>query len=361
MTNRHPKETRLGELVGATAAMRKAFVRIRKAAKVDMPVLITGETGTGKTVAARLVHDLSARKQGPFVAVNAGALPTELIPSRIFGHVRGAFTGATQRQIGGFEEASGGTLFLDEVSTMDEHAQAAFLRVLDTGIFRRIGGKRDIRVDVRVIAATNENLRRAVKEGRFREDLLYRLQVLTINLPPLRAHRTDLSVLVDHFLESFREEFGIKVRDVSHEALALLKAYDWPGNVRELKNVVICGAVMSGEHDITPAALPERITSLSGTGPVALHPGPRSALASTADNGATVSQGQSAGPFTDGVFIPAGTRLDQAEMAIILKTLQACDDNKTRTAQVLGISRKTLYDKLARWRGKDFPPRHEPV
>lgn len=352
MARRRTKETELDGLIGTSPAMRKVYALIRKAAKVDLSVLITGETGTGKTVTARLVHDLSARNSAPFVHVNTGTLPAELIPSRIFGHVKGAFTGATHAQLGGFEEANGGTLFLDEVSTMDEHAQATFLRVLDTGAFRRIGGKRDITVDVRVVAATNEDLQQAVREGRFRADLLYRLQVFVINMPPLRACKSDLPLVLTRFLEGFRKEFGIDVKDVSDDAMKLLHAYDWPGNVRELKNVIISAAVITGAHDITPAELPERLRSSAradsgpprNMAPLQISPPPSTSPDGPADD----SDDSPTAPLTEGVFIPVGTRLADAEMAIILKTLRACDDNKTKAAQQLGISRKTLYDKLAK-------------
>ena len=317
------------------------FSFIRKAAKIDMAVLIVGETGTGKELVAREIHHRSERSEGPFVATNMGALPRELVGSELFGHVKGAFTGAVATKRGRFQEALGGTLFLDEISTMDERVQVALLRVLETGKFRRIGGKRDIATDIRVLAASNVDPRKVVRQGTFREDLLHRLQVLRVALPSLRQRKRDIAQLAYHFLDIFRREFDADVTGISREALSVLRAYRWPGNVRELKNVIGQAAVMAERGEITREHLPPRVSDRASR-PAAAGP-----MSAAADGPAFPIQ--AAPSVADGVFVPLGVSLDDAERAHVLKTLAFCGNNKTRAAEMLGISRKALYDKLARW------------
>lgn len=330
-----------GPLIGASAAMQRVFGMIEKAARYDIPVLIVGETGTGKELVAREIHTRSHRSAGPFVAVNTGALNNELIASELFGHNKGSFTGAIANKKGHYEEADGGTLFLDEVATMEERMQVALLRILETGAFRPIGAKRDRTADVRLIAATNEELERAVTAGRFRDDLLHRFQVFRINLPPLRDHIEDIPALVCHFLGTCRMEFDFDVTEVDDETIGCLRAYDWPGNVRELKNVIAQACLMAEDGRLAPEHLPPRIARCA-----------RSAGADQArvsDEPPTDGAPHAANADPDGVFVPMGLSLDDVQKTYILRTLTRCANNKTQAAKVLGVSRKTLYDKLVRW------------
>lgn len=343
-----------GRLVGSSAAMRGVFSLIAKGTKVDAPVLIAGETGTGKDLVAREIHERSARSQGPFVHVNMGALPTELIASELFGHVKGAFTGATEKKIGRFDEAAGGTLFLDEITAMDERDQATLLRVLETSKFRRVGGLRDCTAELRVLSATNLNPRDAVRGGRLREDLLHRLDMLRIVLPPLRRRKADIQTLAAHFLDAFRREFGSEVTGISREAMRLLRGYRWPGNVRELKNVVAQAAVMAERGEIAPEHLPARFreaagqalrpdaTALAGVPQMANMPAPGQPRNAAQSSNVTF-------PAADGVFLPVGISMDEAQRAFVLKTLAAYGNNKAKAARTLGMSRKALYDRLRRW------------
>jgi DNA-binding NtrC family response regulator len=250
---------RYGHLVGKSAGMRRVYSQIEKTARVNMPVLLIGDTGTGKELVAREIHFRSQRKEGPFVPVNMGAIPRELVASELFGHVKGAFTGALEQKLGRFAEAKGGTLFLDEISTMDEKVQIALLRVLETRRFRRLGGKQEEKTDVRLITATNVEPYQSVQSGRFRQDLLQRIEVLRITLPPLKKRKADIPLLVEHFLDLFKNEFDLDIQGISQEALKALKQYDWPGNVRELKNVLVQAAVTTETDFIELDHLPTRI------------------------------------------------------------------------------------------------------
>lgn len=343
-----------GPLVGTTTGMRRVFALIEKAAKMEVPVLILGETGTGKDLVAQEIHRRSGRRACPYVAVNMGALPPDLVASELFGHAKGAFTGAADAKAGRFQEARGGTLFLDEITTMKEAVQVALLRVLETGKFRRLGAKRDTPTDVRLISATNMDPQQAVLRIGFREDLLHRLQVLRIDLPPLRRRKSDIKRLAEHFLGLFREEFDTQINGISMGALQVLKLYHWPGNLRELKNVIAQGAILAEHGKIRAEHLPSRITS----------PDERDAAVRGIPPSTSIEAAggvpDSAGDFTrlppatnfppvDGVFVPVGFSLDEVEKAYVLKTLATCGHNKTRTAKVLGISRKALYDKMERW------------
>jgi len=308
-----------GRLVGTSKIMQAVFRQIDLAAPTSAPVLIVGESGTGKELAAQTLHELSPRGQGPFVAVNCAAIPETLLESEIFGHERGAFTGALERRIGCFELAHQGTIFLDEIAEMSPPLQAKFLRILQDGALKRIGGRAEIKVDVRVLAATNKEPARGLKDGTFREDLYYRLNVFTLTLPPLRARREDIPLLIQAFVEEFDAKYERKVRGVDEAALRLLVAHDWPGNVRQLRNTVERAVISCAGELITAADLPS-------------EPGP-------------------SGPEEPraGAPVPMGVKLKDVERDVILKTLASVGNNKTRAAEVLGISLKTLHNKLNRY------------
>lgn len=346
---------KFGALVGGTPEMNSVFAMIEKAARIDVPVLINGETGTGKELVAREIHNRGRRSTAPFVAVNTGALSIQLVASELFGHIKGSFTGAVENKAGRFAEADGGTLFLDEIATMDERVQIALLRVLETNSFRPVGAKRDKVVDVRLLAATNTDLRNAVKAGVFREDVLHRLEVFSINLPPLRNHLDDLPMLAAHFIDLINSDFGLQIESISAEAINCLLAYRWPGNIRELKNVLAQAAVMTENAQITPEHLPTRI--------VAPAPAKFKALVATAppqptpkhtDQDVPAAAHTSQPPASpndpcDGIFLNVGEPLEEVLKAYVLKTLAHCSYNKTHAAETLGVSRKTLYDKLLLW------------
>lgn len=239
-------------LTGGSAAIRALSQNLRKFAPVELPLLITGETGTGKEMAARALHQLSPRRDKPFAAINCGALPANLVQSELFGHERGSFTGAASRRIGHFESADGGTVFLDEIGDLPLEAQTNLLRVLQEGTIERIGSCQSIRVDVRVLAATHVDLEKAVAQGRFREDLFYRLNVLRLRMPPLRERNGDVDLLAQHFLDAFRENYGTRARAFNSAARRAMNAFSWPGNVRELMNRVQRAAVVADDALITP-------------------------------------------------------------------------------------------------------------
>jgi DNA-binding NtrC family response regulator len=307
-----------GQLVGQSKGMQEVYRWIELAATSTAPVLVFGESGTGKELVARTVHDLSNRRPRPFVAINCAAIPETLIESELFGHERGAFTGATERRLGCFELADSGTLFLDEIAEMDSNTQAKLLRVLQEGSFRRVGGgKAEIQVDVRVVAATNRVPTDAIAQGQLREDLFYRLNVFSVPLPPLRERREDIPLLARTFVEEFNRQDNRQVRGLTAEAERHLERYGWPGNVRELRNVIQRAVVLSGTGFIAPEHLPENVLR---TAPVA--------------------------PAT-----PAGsvTPIREMERDLILRALEETGHDKRRAAQLLGISLKTLYNKLAKY------------
>jgi len=303
-----------GLFVGTSNAMKQVYTLLDKVAGVDVSVLITGESGTGKDLAARAIHQASSRANGPFIPVNTGATTSHLIASELFGHEKGAFTGAHQRKRGLFEQASGGTLFLDEISTMDEHAQVTLLRVLETHTFQRVGGQEEISCDVRIIAATNEDLREQTRHGAFREDLYHRLHVFEIRMPALRERGDDVLSLASLFLTRYASEFGKGEIYFSPEAEEALSAYPWPGNVRELENVVMRAVITAGGAVVDLSSLPPAIS------------------------------GKSAG--SDHVPIEVGFSIHEAERLLIIQTLQKLGGNRTRAARMLGISRKALYNKV---------------
>jgi two-component system nitrogen regulation response regulator NtrX len=310
------------EIVGKSFAIRALIEKIEKVAPTPARVLITGENGTGKELVARAVHRLSARASGPFIEVNCAAIPSELIESELFGHMKGSFTGAIADRAGKFEQANGGTLFLDEVGDMSPSAQAKVLRVLEDGVVTRIGGAKPISVDVRVIAATNKNLESEIGEGHFREDLYYRLNVVPVAVPPLRDRREDIPLLVQHFVSVLSAHDGMAPKTVTPDAVARLVAFDWPGNVRELRNTV------------------ERILILA--------PGPRIGAADV-----DRLLGQRAGDATSiGSLVECRTFeefKESAERAFLLAKLRETDWNVSETARLLDMPRSNLYKKIERY------------
>jgi DNA-binding NtrC family response regulator len=310
----------IGRLVGKSRAMQEVYRLIDQAAPTSAPVLITGESGTGKELVARSLHELSPRHDGPFVAVNCSAIPETLLESEIFGHEKGAFTGALVRKPGCFELAHGGTLFLDEIAEMNPGTQAKFLRILQDGTVRRLGGTVELKVDVRVVAATNKDPSKAMKDGTLREDLYYRLNVFSLSLPPLRERTEDLPLLIQAFIEEFNGKYEKRIKAVDDAAQQMLLGHSWPGNVRELRNVME-RAIIACESDlIGPKHLPL----------------------------ATESPAQDASPHT--LTVPLGTTVGETERQLILRTLASAGNNKARAARILGISLKTLHNKLNRYR-----------
>jgi DNA-binding NtrC family response regulator len=293
-----------------------------EAATVDAAVLITGETGTGKDMVAAAIHKRSKRQHRPYVPVNMGAISHELIGSELFGHERGAFTGASDFHLGVFEQAQGGSIFLDEITTMDEKTQISLLRVLETKTIRRVGGRKDIDVDARVIAATNENLEETVRARRFRDDLYYRLDVFRLHLPPLRERPGDVTFLTNHFISRFGALYKKNIRRAPSEIYQILRAYPWPGNVRELKNVIQRAVVMAKGAELTVDLLPLRITEGAGSRP-------------------KLNTGWSS--------IHLGMSLEEVEKEFIMMTLASVAGNKAKAAAILRISRHTLYDKLKKY------------
>lgn len=327
----------LGDLVGQSSAMQRVFSFIRQVAPSKAAVLITGESGTGKELAARAIHQLSPRGSAPFVAINCAALPDTLMESELFGHERGAFTGAVDRRAGCFELAQHGTVLLDEIGDMQIATQAKLLRVLEDQRVRRLGGKSEIQLDVRVIASTNAPLEAAIREGRFREDLFYRLNVFPIPLPPLRERKDDIPLLVEALLADMNRKHGTRVADVSPEALERLRAYDWPGNIRELRNMIERAAILAGQGTIHPMHLPGAVASGS------IAPALPSAAASVSAPGASNDFANTA---RETLQIPIGSTIEQAERGLIELTLEHTGNNRTRAAEILGISQKTLFNKL---------------
>jgi DNA-binding NtrC family response regulator len=305
-----PALGRFGRLYGSSTVMQDVYRMIEKVAPTEATVFITGESGCGKELVARTIHERSPRARGAFVAINCGAIPQNLIEAELFGHERGAFTGANRQHRGCFERAEGGTLFLDEITEMPIEMQVRLLRVLETGRFVRVGGDGEIRTNVRVLAATNSDALDAVRDGRLREDLMYRLAVFPIVLPPLRERDGDTELLAEHFLQNLNVEGGMSKR-FSRAALTTIRAYHWPGNVRELKNAVHRAFIMA-----------EEFVELDLSG-----------LACPAVEGECLR-------------MPVGTSLAEMERQAIFATLDHCRGNKRRAAEMLGVSLKTLYNRL---------------
>ena len=339
----------LGELVGNSEPMQQVFSLIRQVAPTRAAVLVTGESGTGKEIVARAIHRLSPRAKGPFVAINCAAMPETLMESELFGHEKGAFTGAVERRSGCFELAQGGTLLLDELAEMPIGTQAKLLRVLEDSRVRKLGGKTETLVDVRVIAATNRPPEEAIKKGLLREDLYYRLNVFGLELPPLRRRLEDIPVLADAILKDLNHKHGVRIAGLEPEVLVRLQRHSWPGNVRELRNVLERAAIIAGSGVIGPRHLPVGFGGIPSAAASAANP--------AAPSGATAAL--AAAPPGEGVVIPVGTKVEQAEKSLILMTLAHTKNNKTRAADILGISLKTLFNKLKEYGSATAAPEQE--
>jgi DNA-binding NtrC family response regulator len=315
---------RFGSLVGASAGMKRLFNTLELVSPMNSTVLIQGETGTGKELVARTIHHNSPRRDQPFVAFNAAAIPEGLAEAELFGHVKGAFTGAVNARIGRFELADKGTLFIDEVSSMTMALQAKLLRALQEREVERVGTSKPLKINARVVAATNEDLQNMVREGTFREDLFYRLNVVRVVLPPLRDRKEDIPILAQHFVQESCESNGIQMKTLSQGALRLLMNFAWPGNIRHLQNAIEHAVTMSGEsREIMPDALPDELLSPQGLSAVTLPPTP--------DEGIN---------FT--------STMTQVERELILRYLAKANGNKRQAARLLNLSRTTLIDKLHR-------------
>ncbi len=309
------EDSGLGDFVGASKAIREVFQLIESVAQRDVSVMITGESGTGKEVAARTIHKMSRRESKPFLAINAAAIPESLIESELFGHERGAFTGAVATRQGVFEQANGGTLLIDEVAEMPMALQPKLLRVLADGRVRRLGGTYEFEFDVRVLAATNRDPMKAIEEGKLREDLYYRLNVVPMMLPALRGRADDVPLLVQHFIQEFNTKHRLTIEGVSDDSMSMLKAYSWPGNVRELRNVIERSVVLAKTEWIEDRDLPPYVRDPS------LRPEKL-------------------------VFSVGETTVADAERELILKTLERAGNNKAEAARQLGVDVKTIYNKL---------------
>jgi len=313
----------LENIIGQSLAMRQVFDTVQQVAPTRATVLITGETGTGKELIAHAIHNLSPRKNGPLIAVHAAALPSALLESELFGHERGAFTGAVERRVGRFELADGGTIFLDEVGELEPAMQVKLLRILEERKFERVGGTKTIDVDVRLVTATNRNLKKLVAEGKFRDDLFYRLSVVTVDLPALRERREDIPLLVTAFVQQCSVENGKPVREITQEAVNMLMAYDWPGNVRELRNTIEQMVVLSRGERLTLRDVPLSIRAGADLTKVAV--------------------------VRPGVTMT----VEEAERQLIVQALKETGGNRTRAADKIGMSRRTLHRKLKEYKLED--------
>jgi DNA-binding NtrC family response regulator len=321
LLHRKLEETRrVPGIIGDHPKIREVFRIIRKIAPTTSTVLISGESGTGKELAARAIHDASPRRESPFFAINCAAIPESLIESELFGHEKGAFTGASSREIGLFEAASGGTLFLDEIGEMNVAMQAKLLRAIQEKEIRRVGGKVNIPVDVRIISATNRDLEGETRKGTFREDLYYRLNVIRINLPPLRERGSDLAALADFFLRKFSAAAGLPMKEISKPALKILMNYGWPGNVRQLESVIERGVLMAESDTIMPEDLPAEVHGEAG--PAGKY------------------------PFE---LPPGGISLEELERDLIVKAMERSDWVIAKAAPLLGMSYKTLQYRLEKF------------
>lgn len=313
-------------IVGVSGKMTSTFALMRKFAATDGTVLVSGESGTGKELIIRAIHQASKRKSGPFVVVNCGAIPSSLIESEFFGHEAGSFTDAKELRRGKFESADGGALFLDEIGELPLEAQVKLLRVIEEGTFCRVGSNEPVSVNVRVMAATNCDIAAMVKDGKFREDLYWRLNVLSLNVCPLQERREDIPLLVEHFLEKYATPLGIEQPSVSEKVMELLTTYEWPGNVRELQNCIYSAMTITGSSRIEPADLPRRIYSDSRQPDITATVSGRTLLAQIAAEATT-----------------------KAEQEAINKALSEANGNREKAAELLGIGRKTLYRKLKQY------------
>lgn len=309
-------------IIGETTGLRQVIAQVKRVAETDATVLIHGESGTGKELIARTVHTESKRAMNPFVAINCGAIPLALMESELFGHEKGAFTDAKEMQQGTFERANGGTLFLDEIGELPMDAQVKLLRVLEERKITRVGGKKAIPVNVRIVAATNRNLDEEVKKGRFRLDLLFRLNVFTVTLPPLRERKEDIPLLVDYFIAKHNKALNLSIQSISRQAMDMLCSYDWPGNVRDLENAIQSAMILSPDGVIQTTHLPLRVKGYEQTESIGTVP----------------SEGSSIKDVNA-----------QVEKELILETLKKNNFNRTLTAEALNISRKTLFNKMRKY------------
>jgi DNA-binding NtrC family response regulator len=308
------RQKRFTAMIGASAPMRQVFDTINRAAPSRASILVTGESGVGKELVADAIHDLSPRKAKPLIKVHCAALSAGILESELFGHEKGSFTGAVSRSRGRFELAHEGTLFLDEIGEIDQNIQIKLLRVLQEKKFERVGGEETIEVDVRLVAATNRDLKEEIEKGAFREDLYYRLNVVNIHVPPLRERKDDLPLLIAAFLREFAAENGKRLEGMDDKTRSALYAYDWPGNIRELRNCMESAVVMTRGPVITLEDLPPTVRSQNDS---------------------------------SWIRIPMGTTLEEAERIVLRDTLSAHQGNKSKAAEVLGVGRKTLHRKLA--------------
>jgi sigma-54 specific flagellar transcriptional regulator A len=318
-------EYRYNDIIGQSEKMQDVFRLVEKVADCDSTILITGETGTGKGLVARAIHQNSQRRNKPFISINCGAIPENLLESELFGHVRGAFTGATTSKQGKFELANGGTIFLDEIGDMSPDLQVKVLKVLEEGEFEQVGGSKTIKVDVRIIAATHRDLAEEVQRGNFRDDLFYRLYVIPLNLPSLRDRRSDIPHLVSYFLEKSNRNNKRQVKGISEEALELMIKYSWPGNVRELKNMVERLVVLKGDGEITVRDLPAELKSINSY--------EASGMIEITDDG-----------------ICLNSAVTEFEKALILQSLEKTKWVKNKAAKLLHLNRTTLVEKIKRHR-----------
>jgi transcriptional regulator with PAS, ATPase and Fis domain len=321
LRDRLETRTRFDQMVGESEAMQRIYSLVEMVADSDVTVLLTGESGTGKELVARAIHHKSPRADGPFITLNCGALPDNLFESELFGYEKGAFTGAVTTKIGRFELADGGTLLLDEVGELSLKCQVDFLRVLETKEFRRLGGTKLIKVDTRILAATNRNLEEAVKQEEFREDLYYRLNVVPIRLPPLRERGDDIPLLVARFLDEFCAQHHRQPKEVSVDAMRLLRMYGWPGNIRQLRNLVERLVVTVQDSVVQPEQLPEEI--------------------------------QVSKEDVRTMVVALGTPIEQIEREVIARTLKEVTNHREKASKLLGISLRTLQYKIKEYGIRD--------
>lgn len=331
--NSHKPEQNRTNIIYRSDVMRDLLYKVRLIARTDATILITGENGTGKEALVQFYHSCSSRRNRPMVSVNCGAIPSELVESELFGHEKGAFTGAVNQKKGCFEMAHRGVLFLDEIGEMPISAQVKLLRAVELGSFRRVGGREEIQVDVTLVSATNKILSDQIQSGTFREDLFYRLNVIELYLPPLRHRKEDISLLIDHFIELFSAKYGVEPIEFDTTCMEIFMKYDWPGNIRQLKNVVERSVVLSEGRAITPEMLPGSFHSVQ---PARQAPKPATATEPNEKE-------------NNYLKIPIGTTLDSIERQVIEQTLRSVDNNKTEAARLLGFARKTLHNKLERY------------
>jgi Nif-specific regulatory protein len=323
LKNQLKKKYKFENIIGDSDKMHQIFETIEKVADTDSTILILGESGTGKELIAKAIHYNSYRREGPFIPVNCAAIPSELLESELFGHEKGAFTNAIRTRIGRFELANGGTVFLDEIGDMSPNLQSKLLRVLQERQFERIGGVKTVKIDIRIIAATHQDLKAAVEQGKFRQDLYYRLNVIPIQVPPLRERKSDIPLLLHHFLNHFNRSKKRRIQGISNEALSRFMEYYWPGNVRELENIIERVVILTNNDRITVQDLPEKIQSLSGVEQAPLLEIPEEGI--SLDNA-----------------------INEFEKKLILQALNKTGWIKNKAAQLLNLNRTTLIEKIKR-------------